>query len=452
MAPSREQAGGPELKALPSVEFEVLRALCLTINVAGSAVKDRIFDTLTKDHFSSPFHRAFFAALTVLNEKGEYVVLSNLKDELHNAAMEIPEDFPLADLFRGDPPNPAEVKEWIDRLREPTAGERSFAPGDVAAAPRGPSAPPARAQAARAPAGRAAETTRPSPVPEVRRPGLESEKTPKAGPARTEVAEARPRPAAPAALSSEGEEWTTYLQEVAARQGKVFETGFAGLDETSGGLFAGLMLVVDRDAGRLSGFLKQLTDQIASRSKVPCLYLSFSLPKAALRVRTLARLSGVPARDIERGRIRKGSPEWESVERNGRAAADWLKWIFVVDADPEMEVSQVRDMGQKLLASNGASTCVIVLDSLEQMRMCERSPQSVVGSLKQISESLDALVIAGSANKTLSSESGVDLFAALGDESGAVQLEVIRAEDPRLNTIRFEYRPDIHRFVEQPAS
>ena len=57
MASDDEQAGGSELKEVPPVERSVLRALCLTINVAGSMVKDKILDSLTKDHFSQPINR-----------------------------------------------------------------------------------------------------------------------------------------------------------------------------------------------------------------------------------------------------------------------------------------------------------------------------------------------------------------------------------------------------------
>jgi replicative DNA helicase len=468
MVPNGEQAGGSELKELSSVERSVLRALCLTINLGGSAVKDRILDTLTKDHFSLPINRALFAALRELHHRGDYVVMSNLEDELHALAMETPESLSLEDLFRGEPPKPAEVKDWVDRLRERATRGKPPVPGGapepqpgVAATPQATPAPSARVDVVPAPAGRMAEApasgrenslTRTRLAPEARMTAAEVEKQPKARAGRGEAAEGKARPPASAVLSSEAEEWTSYLQEVAAKQGKVLETGFAGLDETAGGLSPGLMLVVDQDLNRLSGFLKQLTDQIAARSKVPCLYLSFGVPKMALRIRTLSRLSGVPSKDIEKGRIKKGSPEWESVEQNGRAAAEWLKWIFVVDADPEMDFGQVGDMGRRLLESKGATTCLVVVDSLDKMGKGGESPHSLVAGLKEVSESLDVLVIASTANRALLSEPGVDFLATLGEARGAVQFEVIRAEDSRPTIVRFEYRPDIHRFTEQPAS
>ncbi len=468
MDPNNEQAGGSDLKEWSALESSVIRALCLTVNVAGSIVKDNILDTLTKDHFSLPINRGLFSALRELHHRGEYVVLSNLEDELHDLALEIPGDLSLEDLFHGDPPKAAEVKRTVERLRERiTRGE---SPAPVGPPERQPGAPTisqaapaasAGAEAPPAPAGRPADSqapgrgsslTRIRPAPEARRRGPEPERQAKVGPAAAEVAERKPRPAGPAVLSSEGDEWPTYLQAVAAQQGKILETGFAGLDEAAGGLSPGLMLVVDQDSGRSSDFLKQLADQVAARSKVPCLFVSRGLSKAALRARTLSRLSGVPAKDIGKGRIKKGSAEWECVEQQGRAAAEWLKWIFIADAESEMDLGQVRDTGRQLLESKSATTCLVVVDALDKIARPGESLQSVVAGLNEVSEALDVLVIAATANKALLSEPGVDFLATLGEGRGGVELEVIRAEDSRPILVRFEYRPDIHRFSEQPGS
>jgi len=446
MAPKGEQTAGRELKELLATETSVLRALCLTINASGSVVKDRILETLFENVFFFPITKAVFAALSEMHQRGDYLVCSNLEDELRNREVGIPEGFYLEDLFRGDPPKLPELTEWLGRLKDRAGKGHPSPPGGVAeaqpAAPgtsRAPAAAPTKTESVSASTGRTG--------------GPELEKPSKVRQARSETAGGKPRQGAPFLISSEGEEWANYLQELAAKQGKIFETGFAGLDETAGGLSPSLMLVVDQDAGRLSGFLKQLTDQVAARSRLPCLYVSFDLPKATLRVRTLGRLSGVPARDIEKGRIKKGSPEWESVERSGREAAEWLKWVFVVDADPEMDFDRLRDMGRQLLESHAASTCLLAVDRLEKMEKHGESPQSMVAGLKDLSESLEALVIVATTDKSLASEPGVDFLATLGEGKGtAVQLEVLRVEDSRSTDIRFEYRPDIYRFIEQPSS
>jgi hypothetical protein len=456
MASNGELTGGSEPREPSSIERSVVRALCLTINVGGSIVKDKMLDNLAEGHFSTPIDRALFAAIRELHERGEYVVVSNLEEELKTRGVKIPESLSLEDLFRGDSPKPVEVAEWVARLRgEPFTEQVPESRVAVEPQPGGIAAPVAPAPAAsREPRAESRESSARGarPVPEARRIGPEKERPAKARPAQPERGKAAPRPPVPVALSSEGEEWADYLQAVVAKQGKILETGFSRLDEAMGGLSPGFMVVVDQDPDRLTSFLKQLTDQIAERSKVPCLYLSFGLPKAALRVRTLSRLSGIPANNIEKGRIKKGSPEWESVERKGQAAAGWLKWIFVVDAEAEMGLGQVQQMGFQLQESNAASTCVVVVDTLEAMAKRGESPQTLVAGFKEASESLDALVIAASTNADLASQPGADYVASLSAGKGTVQLEVTRREDSRSAIIRFEHRPDIHRFTEQPAS
>ena len=469
MAAKREPAAGSELGELLAVESSVLRTLCLTINAPGSVLKDRILDSLATEDFYFPINQALFAVLEDMNLRGDYVVCSNLGDQLKKLGVGFPEGFFLEDLFRGDLPKAPEVTEWVCRLKEQAAKRQPVvppssteAPPKVAVTTEAPPAVATRADAVPPPAGRASDApqaaaegkpTPSRPSPESRKGALASEKQSKARTARSSGAEGTPRQGIPPTLSSEGEEWGSYLQEVAAKQGKRFETGFAGLDEAAAGLFPGVMLLGDENLERLTGFLKQLTDQIAARSKVPCLYLSFEVPKAALRVRTLARLSGVPARDIEKGRIKKGSPEWESVERQGKEAAEWLKWVFIVEADRGMELPQVQDAGRRLLESTGASTCLVVVDNLAGLVARGDPLEAVVADLKEVSEALDALVIAGTADKGLSSDSGVDYLAGLHQgQAASVELELLRAEDARSTTVAFEYQPDICRFREQPAA
>jgi hypothetical protein len=461
MALKRERPSGANLKELLSLETSILKALCLTINSAGSVHKDKLLDLLSRDDFYFPIHKALFGILLEMHHRGEYIVLTNIKEELFNRSVELPEGFYLEDLFRGDLPTLPELTQWVVRLKERVGGTSPplsegvaephppaavIPPAPAAEASRGSSG---RIDAASVAAARKAEgpgafgesgAVAARPAPEGRRQAPESDR----------LGRARQTPRA--ALASEGEEWTAYLQEVAAKQGRIFETGFSGMDDSMGGLSPGLLLLIDQDHDRLSGFLKQVTDQIAIRSKLPCLYLSFGLSKAALRVWTLARLSGVPARDIEKGRMRKGSPEWERVEKNGQEAAEWLKRVFVVEGDAETDLDLAKEMGRKLLDSAGGSTCLIVVDGLEKMARDRKSLQAVVTGLKEISDTLDALVIAGTTNRALSSEPPVDYYGSFSEVQGALQLDVRRVEDSRLATLRFDFQADIHRFTEKSGS
>ena len=273
------------------------------------------------------------------------------------------------------------------------------------------------------------------------------------GATRAEAPKSVPSPGKATVLSSEGDDWADYLSELATKQGKSFETGFVGLDERAEGLTIGLMLLVDQDRDRCRGFLKQLTDQIAARSKVPCLFLSYESPKAALRIRTLSRLSGVPAKDIEKGRLKKDSREWESVEQNGRKAAEWLKRVFIVEADPNMDMGGLGGMVRQLVESGKESTGLLVVDSLERLSRRKDSPQSVLAELKELSDSVEVLVVAATADQSLLTASELDFAAVMSEaQGGSVELELLRAEDSRTTIIRFSHQRNIHKFTEQPGS
>jgi hypothetical protein len=468
MGTKQEQPVGIGVGELLLLEASVLRALCMTINASGSDLKSKILDTVAEEDFYFPVNKEIFIALKDMMRKGAHVVYTNLEEELHRRSVHIPEDFFIQDLFKGDLPRSQDLTLWMSRMKERASKGRSpvsmshpenqlATPPAVEASPSAPARTDGAAPAAaRGGDGASAEREAPAPaVPpsaETRRPAPEPEKTPKPRPAKT-GAPAKSRKDVSALLTSEGEEWTTYLEEVRRKQGKSFETGFVGLDERAGGLTTGVMLLVDTDRERLSAFLKQFTDQVAVRSRVPCLYLSYHLPKAAMRVRTLARLSGVAARDIEKGRLKKGSPELESVEKNGREAAEWLKSIFVVDGDPEIDLGAIKDMIQTLRAPSEAATCLAVVDSLERLAERGDTLSALLAGLKELASTQDVLVVVGTANRNLSSEPGLDFLASLSSGLGnASQLEVLPAGESRSTIIRFEYLPEICRFTEQPAA
>ena len=468
MSTKQEPPVGIGVGELLMIEASVLRALCMTVNSSGSDVKSKILETVAEDDFYFPVNKEIFIAVKDMMRRNVHVVYTNLEEVLHKRSVHVPEDFFIQDLFKGDLPRIPDLSQWIARMRERATKGRSpvsmsrteIQIGEPPAVEVTPAAP-ARTDAAvpafprggdGATAEREALGAHAPASTEVRRPPAEAEKTPKPRPAKTPPP-GKARKDMAALLTSEGEEWTTYLEEVRNKQGKTFETGFVGLDERAGGLTPGLMLLVDTDRDRISAFLKQLTDQVAVRSKVPCLFLSYHLPKAAMRVRTLARLSGVPARDIEKGRLKKGSPELESVEKNGREAAAWLKSIFVVDGDPEIDLGAIKDMVQTLRAPSEAATCLVVVDTLERLAERGDAPSALLAELKELATTQDVLVVVGTANRNLSAEAGLDFLASLGSGLGNVaQLEVLPAGESRSTVIRFEYLPEVCRFTEQPAA
>lgn len=243
---------------------------------------------------------------------------------------------------------------------------------------------------------------------------------------------------------------STYLQELESKQGKSIESGFRMLDESLDGLCPGVMVIVDHERDRLSAFLKQLTDQIAEGARVPCLYVSFRLSKDVLRVRTLARLSGITAKDIEKGRLKKNSPEWQKVEQSGKQAAGWMKRVFVVEASSETNIGLLRKMCRQLLDSSGVATCVLLVDGLESLGKPDESVPSTAAELKQLADSLDLVTIAATDGSKPVVGPSVDYAAVLSDEEGGmVALEVLARDETESRRVTFDYLPSVYRFIER---
>lgn len=473
MSPTADRSGrtgSEDFDEMLTLETAILRTLCLTVNATSSEAKYKIMDTLSDDDFYFPVNKAIYGALMEMHRRGDYVVYTNLEEELRKMSSEIPEDLFLEDFFRGENPELAELGKWINRLKERSKGKTSS--GRFAAIKKVDSAPAAVAPPAKTSRSSNEESKRTHirsktetrkliSQAKAKEEASEKKETPKKSQAKKD---GKPAPASAGSvwempaqsdtnlLSSEGDEWADYLEDVASNQGKRVETGFSGLDQTTGGLFTGVMLFADANIERRSDFLKQLIDQIAARSNAPGLYLSFETPKATLRIRTLARLSGVAGKDIEKGRVRKDSPEWEQIERNGRQAAGWLKRVFVVEAGTDTNIGSIQEMGRQLAGSDEDAAGVIVIDSLEKFGGTLSSVPALLAQLKKLSESLEMLIVAATGNNNLLKESEVDYTAWMTDGKGEdVSLEMMVAGESQNRIVKLQYEALINRFTESPG-
>jgi hypothetical protein len=458
MSATSEQSakmGMDNYSELLNLETSVLRTLCLTVNATGSELKYRIIDTLSEDDFYFPINKALFTEIIEMHRRGDYVVYTALEEELRHKSIDMPEDLFIEDFFRGELPELEELNKWIKTLKERSRGEviSEKVGGEDKATPS--SSPDVTPPPKSMPAAKASSKSKatPSSSPAVNltqvRSKTESRKiVSKTDPPVKSPPKAAPQKAKSPVLSSEGDEWADYLDDLASQQGRTFETGFVGIDEEAGGLSTGLMVLVDEEQERCIGFLKQLTDQIAIKTKAPCLFLSFETTKPILRIWTLSRLSGVPAKDIERGRLKKDSQDWEAVDRNGRKAASWLKRVFVVEGAASTNLDQLRELGRQLVEPAEDATGVVVIDALEKLES-NASIKAKIAELKALAESLDVLVVAASSNRNTLSAPDIDFIAELGESDGeGVSLKIARAGEAS-NYVRLMYRPTIHKFVEQ---
>lgn len=315
--------------------------------------------------------------------------------------------------------------------------------GSVSSSGRAPASNPSASRPALGPRQEVEPGQAPSPSKPTIEPVIRTSSKPKPA---EKVAE--PYGAVKPELSSEGDDWNDYLEGLARKQGKRLETGFAKLDEALGGLSPGLWILVDEDRDRLVNFLKQLTDQIASRNAAGCLFVASELSKAALRLRTLARLAGVPAADIERGRLRKDSKEWLRIEAEGRKAASWLRRVFVQETRETVEIPFLRALVGKMLEGNDDGGGLVVVDSLDAIEEPEGSSASRLGGLKTLAEDRQVVVAAAAFDTRFLSSKEADYAAVFRSAKDGLELDVLGASNGSTMTIPFVYSREIGRFAE----
>lgn len=471
-----ERVGTIGVDELRTLETSVLKALCLTINTAGSELKYKILDSLSDDDFYFPVFRAVFHTLSEMHLRGDYVISANLEEELQKTAdSEIPTGFVIEQLFDGSLPSLTDLNAWVGRLKERS---RSGIIPSVQPAVKEPAAIPPRADAtvvksvAEVKRKIAEEKRKSSPEvpPERPQPSSLSQSSPRVksspgvstGKSAPPVKPPRPsersspavstasaKPKQKAVLSSEGDDWSSYLEDLASKQGGRFETGFPQLDKKLGGLSSGLMVVVDEDRNRVTSFLKQVTDQVAAAGTARCLFLACDSAKSELRLRTLARLARVQVEDLEKGRLKKDSPEWQRVDAAGRKAAEWLRRVFVYEVEDSVEISVARELTKKLLEG---SDCLVVLDALERASNRGATTSGIVSQLKSLAGSLDVLILAATTDPTLLASRDADYAAVFRQSpqggSGAVELEILRTGRDSSVIARFRYEPQLCLFTE----
>jgi hypothetical protein len=107
-----------DLAELLTVETSVLRTLCLTVNSETSELKNRITENLIVDDFYFPITKSVFGAISDLAKNGTNVDPNSLEQSLSRRTVDVPDDFFLEDLFRGEAPSPQTLTKWIRRPQQ----------------------------------------------------------------------------------------------------------------------------------------------------------------------------------------------------------------------------------------------------------------------------------------------------------------------------------------------
>lgn len=188
-------------------------------------------------------------------------------------------------------------------------------------------------------------------------------------------------------LQSEGEQLDRVLDELqrdqAVKEISGWETGFPNLTRALDGILPGLYLLIGPPACGKTALAKQLLDQVAMRNRVAGIFFSFAESKNELRIRTLARLSGLENRSIRRGsghllhwfgvpkaQYRESDqlpPSWEKLKRSAEEAKDWLELIYLVECGRNTDLGQIEEHIRDLRTRLNADQVLAVIDDCQRL-------------------------------------------------------------------------------------
>ncbi|HEX2385493.1 MAG TPA: DnaB-like helicase C-terminal domain-containing protein [Candidatus Binatia bacterium] len=285
-------------------------------------------------------------------------------------------------------------------------------------------------------------------------------------------------------LKSEAAELDALLGELeSARDVKAIagrRTEFKALDAALNGLSSGLYLVVGASGAGKTAFLKQLCDQSARANSVAVAFFTFNERNTDLRIRTLARLSGIEARDIRRGAGyllhaygmsknpgEDAAPGWQALKAAADGAKAWLARVYLFECDIKTTLDEIADKISAARKAAGTQDVLVAVDSAERLGAAalpfdERLPR-VEESLSDLARRIDAPVVA--TWPELARASAPQAWAerapgaaavmvlreteSIADIVRRVTLHIVKNRGGERARIEFDFSPGLAQFIER---
>lgn len=293
-------------------------------------------------------------------------------------------------------------------------------------------------------------------------------------------------------VQSEGEELDGFLEELegehAIKEISGWETGFANLSRALDGIRTGLYLLIGPPACGKTAFAKQLLDQVAMHNRVPAIFFAFAESRKELRIRTLARLSGLESREIRRGsayllhwyglpKAHYGEagqlpPSWEKLKRLAREAKSWLDLTYIVECDRQTDFTAIERCVSELGHATASENIFVVIDDCQRLGPPDQRLQDrlaiVVERLQQAAANLKAPVLAiwpdlhrsgesqpqtwaeaaASADVILVLQKDPERSQTLGELHQALTLHVVKNRAGERGRLEFDFNGAVSKFTE----
>lgn len=270
-----------------------------------------------------------------------------------------------------------------------------------------------------------------------------------------------------------------------------WDTGFANLNGALDGILPGLYLLIGRPACGKTSFAKQLLDQVAMRNDAVGIFFSFAESKNGLRIKTLARLSGIENKEIRRGsayllhwygvpRLRGNeteqlSPSWEKVRRAAENARSWLDSIFLLECGKDTTAAALEPQIRDISATMNKRKTIVVIDDCQRLGAGDQPLQArlplVAEQLQALAKNMNAALLAVwpdlpdngdialqawaeralGADVVMVMEQDPERTKKLTEPNQALTLNIVKNRGGERGKLAFDFLPAFSRFVEAAA-
>ncbi|HEY2988946.1 MAG TPA: DnaB-like helicase C-terminal domain-containing protein [Candidatus Binatia bacterium] len=289
---------------------------------------------------------------------------------------------------------------------------------------------------------------------------------------------------------SEAEELDSFLAELQSG-GEIKElagcaTGFASLDRVLNGISPGLYLLVGPPACGKSAFAKQILDQVARHNSVPALFFAFNERKADLRIRTLARLSGLESREVRRGAgyllhaygvpkyqindPNEMAPGWDKLKLVAEGAKRWLDFIYVHECGERTTLNDIERRVREVREAKKSQRLMVIIDDSQRLGDVGFSLEArllmVAEMLQGLAAQSEIAVLAtwpelqrlvqpqewaervAGANVVMVMRESAERKPSF-ETDRAIDLHVVKNRSGEKATLRFNFSPSFSKFTEQ---
>lgn len=293
-------------------------------------------------------------------------------------------------------------------------------------------------------------------------------------------------------FQSEGEQLESFLDELQKEQQikeiAGWETGFPNLSRALDGIRPGLYLLIGPPGCGKTSFAKQLLDQVARQNAVPGVFFSFAECKKELRIKTLARLSGIENREIRRGSVyllhwygmpkaqhtdlERLPPSWDKLKKSAEEAKSWLDLIYLIECDRDIDLRRIEDQIREVESIKGMDRVMVVIDDCQRLGNIEQKLTDrvvlLVDELQRaaVSSQIPILAVcpdlrkdrssvpqiwsdrAPSADVILVMEIDLERTKKLIEPNQALTLHIIKNRGGERGKLAFEFVPAFSKFTE----